>query len=487
MTDFALPPSAHFINGEWNSSSSATTYDVKNPADGSTLGTIPCADLPIVDHAVQSAKRALINKAWSDMPPLERGMLMNRLADLISANAEKLATVESLDNGKPIAFSRTLDIPLCAMWFRYFAGWTSKISGQNLQPSLQSGGSFHCYTRKEPVGVVAAIVPWNFPLVLAVWKIAPALAAGCTVVLKPAEDTPYSALMLAELAVEAGFPPGVLNVVLGQGDTGRLLVEHEGINKISFTGSTQTGKAILRAAANDLKRITLELGGKSPTIIMPDANMDLAIPGATQAIFVNSGQICFAGSRLIVPRKSMNQIIDGVSTVASTLKVGPSLDPETLMGPVINQKQLSSILEKIEMSISQGAALVQGGNRIGSCGYFLEPTILVTEDRNNTAFKDEFFGPVLTVTPYDDIDDIADIANDSYYGLAAHIFTENLGTAHKLAAKVNAGTIWVNTQLNPDPNIPFGGFKQSGWGRENGEEVLSSYTETKSVIMYLGS
>jgi phenylacetaldehyde dehydrogenase len=486
MTETTLPPSAHFINGEWDFTAATNLYDVRNPADGSTLGTIPCADQTVVDRAVRSANSALSDKKWRDIPPVERGMLLNRLADLITLNSEKLATIESLDNGKPIAFSSTLDIPLCAMWFRYFAGWTSKISGQCLQPGLQATGSFHCYTRKEPVGVVAAIVPWNFPLVLAVWKIAPALAAGCTVVLKPAEDTPYSALMLSKLAIEAGFPPGVLNVVLGKGDTGRLLVEHEGIDKISFTGSTQTGKAILRAAANDLKRITLELGGKSPTIIMPDANMDLAIPGATQAIFVNSGQICFAGSRLIVPRTSMDQIIDGISSVASTLKVGPGLDPETLMGPVVNQKQLHSILEKVDRSIMQGASLAHGGNQIRRNGYFIEPTILVTEDRENTAFREEFFGPVLTVTPYDSLDDIADIANDTEYGLAAHIYTESLNNAHKLAAKVKAGTIWINTQLNPDPNIPFGGFKQSGWGRENGEEVLNSYTETKSVIMHLG-
>lgn len=478
-----LPPSQHYINGNWVNLNANKSLTVINPADGTAIGEIPCGDQGTVDAAVKAAKAAFENPTWRNMPPMAREGLMHRLANLIEANAEPLGQIETLDNGKPIAFSSTVDVPMTTAWFRYFAGWCSKLSGKTLTPALQPSGSHHAFTRRHPIGVVGAIVPWNFPLVLAAWKLAPALAAGCTVVLKPAELTPYSALKLAELIEEAGFPPGVFNVVLGDGSTGQSIVNHPGVNKISFTGSTAVGKSIVQSVSHDLKRVTLELGGKSPTIILPDADMDMAIPGAAQAVYANAGQICFAGTRLFAPRKQFDKVLEGIAGAAETFKIGPGLDPDTLLGPVISQKQMDGILGRIDESKSQGATLFTGGTRHGNNGYFLKPTILITEDRQNPAFRDEFFGPVLCATPYDDLDELAALANDSSYGLAAHIFTSKLQTAHQLADKLEAGTVWVNTQLSPDPNIPFGGFKQSGWGRENAENVLDHYTETKSVIM----
>lgn len=480
-----LPPSLNFINGEWQDDSSAPRIDVINPADEQVIGQIPNSGQAALDEAVAAANAAFRNPEWAAMPPLGRERLLHKLASLLEENMEEMATIESLDNGKPYGISSTFDVPLSAEWIRYYAGWPSKLSGESLDLALQPLGSHHAYTVREPVGVVGAIVPWNYPLVLAIWKMAPALAAGCTMVLKPAEQTPFSALRLAELIEEAGFPKGVFNVVLGDGKLGQRMVDHPNIQKISFTGSTRVGKLIVQSVANDLKRVTLELGGKSPTIIMPDADMDITIPGATQAVFMNSGQLCFAGTRLYAPRKQFDQVLEGIAEVAATMPIGPGLDPETLLGPVVSQVQVDSIMSKIDESKNQGAAVFTGGNRMDREGYFIDPTILITEDRNNTAYRDEFFGPVLTATPYDDLDDLADMANDSDYGLGANIYTENVSNAHMLASKIKAGTVWVNTQLSPDPNMPFGGFKQSGWGRENGADVFASYTETKSIIMKL--
>ncbi|USA44701.1 aldehyde dehydrogenase family protein [Spongiibacter taiwanensis] len=477
-----LPPSQHYINGEWVGGGDRV-IPVINPADGTQIGEIPSGDQHTVGAAVSAARAAFHNPHWRNMPPMVREGLMHRLASLIEENASQLGQIESLDNGKPIAFSSSVDVPMTITWFRYFAGWCSKLSGKSLSPALQPLDSHHAYTRRQPVGVVGAIVPWNFPLVLAAWKLAPALAAGCTVILKPAEQTPYSALKLAELISEAGFPPGVFNLVLGDGQTGQALVEHPGINKISFTGSTAVGKSIVRSVAHDLKRVTLELGGKSPTIILPDADMELAIPGAAQAVYANAGQICFAGTRLFAPRKQFDRILEGIASVAETFKIGPGLDPETLLGPVVSQKQMDGILARVDDSVRHGASLFTGGTRHGDSGYFISPSILVTEDRQNPAFREEFFGPVLCATPYDDLNDVAALANDSSYGLAAHVYTSSLQQAHQLSNSLDAGTVWVNTQLSPDPNIPFGGFKQSGWGRENAEDALDHYTETKSVIM----
>ena len=480
-----LPPSLNFINGEWCDDPSAERIVVRDPATEAEIGRIPRSGAAAVDSAVKAARAAFENPSWRDLPLLARERLIHRFADLVEAHASEIAQIESLDNGKPVMFANMLDVPYSVSWLRYYAGWPTKLAGKSLTPAIH-GPAHHCYTLREPVGVVGLIVPWNFPLVLAVWKIAPALAAGCTIVLKPAEQTPYSALKLAELAVAAGIPPGVFNVVLGDGVTGQAIVDHPGIAKLSFTGSTAVGKRILGSVAKDLKRVTLELGGKSPTVILPDADLETAIPGAAQAVFINSGQICFAGTRLFAPRKQLDRVLEGIAGVASSFKMGAGLEPDTMLGPVISERQAESVMSKMEAGIKAGAAVFSGGKRVDRKGYFIEPTILVTEDRQNPAFREELFGPVLTATPYDHIDDIAAMANDSDYGLGAHVYTRDLSAAHQLARKIQAGTVWINTQLAPDPNLPFGGFKQSGWGRENGDEVFSHYLETKSVIVKIG-
>ena len=480
-----LPEGLNFIGGKWQSEPQARLHKVYDPATEKELGCIPCSGERTVDSAVKAAKAAFMDPAWRDLPPIARERLLHRLADLIEENGAVLAAIESLDNGKPIAFSSTVDIPMSVMWVRYMAGWPTKLMGRSIAPALQPAGSHLAYTLRQPVGVVAAIVPWNYPLVLALWKIAPALAAGCTVVLKPAEDTPYSTIRLTQLIEQAGFPPGVFNLVLGDGHTGQALVRHPDVAKISFTGSTATGKKLIADAAHNLKRLTLELGGKSPTIILPDADMSTAIPGAAQAVFFNSGQVCFAGTRLFAPRKMMDQVLDGICQVAKAFPIGAGSDPTSMLGPVVSERQLDSVLRKVKAGVDAGAEVVLGGGRVDRLGYFVEPTVLLTSDKNNPAYREEIFGPVLTATPYDDLDELADLANDSDYGLAAHIYTRDLATAHRLAQRIDAGTVWVNTQLSPDPAIPFGGFKQSGWGRENGEDVFSHYTENKSVIVKL--
>ena len=480
-----MPEGLNFIGGKWQSEPQARLHKVYDPATEKELGCIPCSGERTVDSAVKAAKAAFMDPAWRDLPPIARERLLHRLADLIEENGAVLAAIESLDNGKPIAFSSTVDIPMSVMWVRYMAGWPTKLMGRSIAPALQPAGSHLAYTLRQPVGVVAAIVPWNYPLVLALWKIAPALAAGCTVVLKPAEDTPYSTIRLTQLIEQAGFPPGVFNLVLGDGHTGQALVRHPDVAKISFTGSTATGKKLIADAAHNLKRLTLELGGKSPTIILPDADMSTAIPGAAQAVFFNSGQVCFAGTRLFAPRKMMDQVLDGICQVAKAFPIGAGSDPTSMLGPVVSERQLDSVLRKVKAGVDAGAEVVLGGGRVDRLGYFVEPTVLLTSDKNNPAYREEIFGPVLTATPYDDLDELADLANDSDYGLAAHIYTRDLATAHRLAQRIDAGTVWVNTQLSPDPAIPFGGFKQSGWGRENGEDVFSHYTENKSVIVKL--
>ncbi|EZP36726.1 putative aldehyde dehydrogenase DhaS [Janthinobacterium lividum] len=479
-----LPPAHNYIGGVI-AATHAPRIDVLNPATGEVIGDIPRSGKDEVDSAVQAARAAFDEPAWRDMAPAARERLLHRFADLLEADAQGMARLESLDSGKPIAFTSTIDVPYAVAWLRYYAGWPTKLAGKAQAPAIH-GPSFHAYTLREPVGVVGLIVPWNYPLILAVWKLAPALAAGCTVVLKPAQNTPYSALRLAHLAREAGFPPGVFNVVLGDGGTGQALVEHPGVAKLSFTGSTRVGKQILASVASDLKRVTLELGGKSPTIILPDADMHSAIPGAAQSVFVHAGQICFAGTRLFAPRKQFQQVLDGIAGVAATFGVGDPLDPATLLGPLISQAQLDSVLARIDASVKAGATLFCGGRQVPRAGYYVEPTILVTEDRANPGFREEFFGPVLVATPYDDLEQVVAMANDSDYGLAAHVHTRDLATAHQLARKLQAGTVWINTQLAPDPAMPFGGFKQSGWGRENGEDVFDHYLETKSVIARIG-
>jgi phenylacetaldehyde dehydrogenase len=421
------------------------------------------------------------------MSPSARGKILWKIGDLILEHLEELAQLESLNNGKPIAVARGADVPLAADLFHYMAGWATKIEGSTLALSVPytPDAQYHAYTRKEPIGVVAQIIPWNFPLLMAAWKLGPVLTAGCTVVLKPAEETPLSALLLAQICLDAGLPPGVLNVVTGFGETcGAPLAAHPGVDKVAFTGSTEVGKLIVKAAANDLKKVTLELGGKSPNIILDDADMSQAITGASNAIFFNHGQCCCAGSRLFVQEKSYDQVLEGVSAAAKKIKLGPGLNPATEMGPLVSKVQFERVTGFLKSGREEGARTVAGGQRYGETGFFVQPTVLDGTKDSMKVYKEEIFGPVVTVMPFKEVDDdIIRRANDSVYGLAAGLWTSNIQRAHRIANKLRAGTVWINCYNIFDASMPFGGYKQSGWGREMGQEVLKNYLETKSICM----
>lgn len=469
-----------WIGGEWTKPSDAR-IDVFNPATGAVISTVSAGDANDVDLAVRAARKAFESPAWAEMFPSRRGRLLWDIADRIEKNADLLAEVEYLNNGKSRAFIRERDLVNAAEVFRYFAGWATKIYGRTASLSRPA---LHAYTLKEPAGVAGLIIPWNFPLMMAAWKLAPALAAGCACVLKPAEETPLTALMLAELADEAGVPPGVVNVVTGLGEAaGGALTAHPGVDKISFTGSTEVGKLIVKAAAGNLKKLSLELGGKSPTIIFPDARKDAAKAAAAASIFFNAGQVCAAGSRLFVHRSLFDEVVDSVATRAKTIKVGAGNDPQSQMGPLISKKHLGRVEGYVEGGIKSGAGLAAGGKRLDREGYFFEPTVMVNTQSQSRIVREEVFGPVLVTDSFDDLDEVAAKANDTIYGLSASIWTENLGTAHALARKLQAGSILINAGGGLDPNLPFGGYKQSGWGREFGEDGLELYLQTKSVLI----
>ncbi len=472
------------IDGQWVPAASGEEFDVVDPSTGAVVCRVPKGSAEDVNRAVVAARRAFDSGPWSRMSGADRAKLIWRLADALEARVEDFAILESVDNGKPIGSAKG-DMLGSIAHLRYYAGWAGKIGGETI-PS-QRPGNFHSYTLREPIGVVGAITPWNYPLMMTMWKLAPALAAGCTVILKPPEQTPLSTLWMGELVQAAGFPDGVVNIVSGYGDAGAALVEHPGVDKIAFTGSTVTGKTILRSAAMTLKRVSLELGGKSPTVILPDADLSLAIPGAARSIFSNSGQVCVAGSRLFAHRTIFDQVVDGIAAAATHLKVGPGLAPETEIGPLVSDEQFARVTGYLRTGVDEGAEVVVGGKAVDRPGYFVEPTVLAKTNRDMTVRQEEIFGPVLCVMSFDD-DDLAAIAaeaNDTIYGLSAYIWTQNLSAAHKLAKLIKAGTVNINGG-GADAAVPFGGYKQSGWGREHGREGIEIYTELKSVSINLG-
>ncbi len=483
--DFVARKHKLLIDGKWVEPASGRRFAVYDPSNGQQIAEVAEGGAEDIAAAVAAARRAFEDSPWSRLRPTERGKLVWRLGDLLEQHADELAELEALDNGKPIRDARSVDLPFGCELLRYMGGWSTKITGQSIP--ISAPGDWHAYSIREPVGVVGQIIPWNFPLLMAVWKIAPALATGCTIVLKPAEQTPLSALRLGELALEAGIPPGVLNVVTGDGSAGAALAAHPDVDKVAFTGSTEVGKLIVQAAAGNLKKVSLELGGKSPAIVFPDADLSVAIPGTASGIFFNMGQCCTAGSRLFVHERIFDKMMTGLSNEAAKLKIGPGLDPETRIGPLVSDEQFQRVTGYLESGRAEGAEVVTGGKRHGNEGYFVEPTVLTRTNPSMKVVREEIFGPVVCAMPYndDDLERIAKQGNATEYGLAASIWTRDIGVAHKLARKLKAGSVWINVHNFNDVALPFGGYKQSGWGREMGYEAIELYTETKAVAALL--
>src|SRR3954466_6106003 len=469
------------INNQWTDAASGKTFPTYDPSTGEVLAQIAEGDKADIDRAVAAARKAF-GGPWRKMSPSDRGKLIWKLADLLEKHQEEFATLETLDNGKPLTISKAADVPLAIDCFRYMAGWATKIEGNTIP--FSKPGRYHAYTLREPLGVVGQIIPWNFPLLMAAWKLGPALAAGCCVVLKPAEQTPLSCLRLGELIQEAGIPDGVVNIVPGYGETaGAALAAHPDVDKIAFTGSTEVGKLIVHAAAGNLKKVTLELGGKSPNIVFDDADLNKATAGAANAIFFNHGQCCCAGSRLFVEDKIFDKVVEGISESAKKIRVGPGMNPDTQMGPLVSDEQFRRVCGYMEAGLNEGAKAVVGGKKVGNRGYFVEPTVLVNTNPKMKVVQEEIFGPVVTAMPFKSLDEIASEANNTAYGLAAGIWTKDIAKAHSLANKLKAGTVWINCYNVFDAAMPFGGYKQSGWGREMGKEALELYTETKAVCV----
>jgi phenylacetaldehyde dehydrogenase len=482
-------PKHNLINGKWVPAASGRTFNVLNPADGSLLSRVPDSEREDVNRAVAASRRAFETGPWQRLTPSERGRLMWRIGELILAHTDELAELESLDNGKPRAVAKLADVPLAADLFQYMAGWATKIEGNTIPISVPyaPGARFHAFTVREPVGVIGQIIPWNFPLLMAAWKLGPALAAGNCVVLKPAEQTPLSALRLGELLVEAGVPDGVVNIVTGFGETaGAAVAAHDDVDKVAFTGSTEVGKLIVKAAAGNLKKVSLELGGKSPNIIFRDAgDLEAAISGAANAIFFNHGQCCCAGSRLLVEKDIFDEVVSGVAERAKKIRLGPGLDPDTEMGPLVSEEQLTRVSHFLHQGKQDGACYVTGGGRAGERGYFVQPTVAKDVNPKMSIVREEIFGPVVVAEPFSRPEELVPRANDTTYGLAAGVWTRDIAKAHHIASQLRAGTVWINCYNVFDSALPFGGYKQSGWGREMGHEVLEAYTETKAVVIGL--
>jgi aldehyde dehydrogenase (NAD+) len=477
-----IGPTQLMIDNRWVNSASGKTFGTINPATGEVITRVAEAGAPDVDRAVKAARAAFEpGSNWSSASAARRGVLMNKLAALIEEHADELARLEALDNGKPYSLAKSLDLPLVIACYRYYAGWADKNHGR----TIPIEGPYFCYTRHEPVGVVGQIIPWNFPLLMQAWKLAPALACGCTVVLKTAEQTPLSALRVGELIIEAGFPPGVVNILSGFGPTaGQALARHMDVDKVAFTGSTEVGRLIMRyASESNLKRITLELGGKSPNIVFADADMDAAVEGAHRGLFLNQGQCCCAGSRLFVEERCYDQFVAGSVERAKKRVVGDPFDPNTEQGPQVDRDQFDKVMSYIDWGKEEGARLLTGGRRVGDCGFFVEPTVFADVRDDMKIAREEIFGPVMSIIKFKDVNDVIRRANDTTYGLAAAVWTRDITKAHAVANGVRAGTVWVNCYDVFDAAAPFGGFRQSGIGREMGEYGLANYTEVKTVTV----
>jgi aldehyde dehydrogenase (NAD+) len=478
-----IGPTKLLINNEWVESISGKRFETINPSTGEIICDVAEADSADVDRAVRAARKAFTSSDWSKMSATRRGELLYKLADLIEKNKEELARLETLDNGKPLNDSLNIDLNLVIACYRYYAGWADKIQGK----TIPINGSYFCYTRHEPVGVVGQIIPWNFPLLMQAWKLAPALAAGNTIVMKTAEQTPLSALRIGELIIEAGFPPGVVNILSGYGSTaGAAIASHMDIDKVAFTGSTEVGHLIMEASAkSNLKRVTLELGGKSPNIIFADADLDLAVEGAHFGLFFNQGQCCTAGSRLFVEEKCYDEFVAKTVERVKRRSVGDPFDSNTEQGPQVDREQFDKVMGYIESGMREGAEILYGGSRVGDRGYFIQPTVFANVGDEMKIAREEIFGPVMSIIKFKDIDDVVQRANNTIYGLAAAVWTKDISKAHAIAHSLRAGTVWINCYDVFDAAAPFGGFKQSGMGRELGEYGLQQYTEIKTVTMKL--
>jgi phenylacetaldehyde dehydrogenase len=488
VSDFISRTHKMLINGKWVEAASGKTFPTFDPATGEVLSQVAEGDREDIDRAVKAARAAFETGPWSKMTASERGRAIWKLGDLLEQRRDEFAEIESLDNGKPYKVARAADVPLAAELFRYMAGWATKIEGNTIPLSVPytPGAKYLAYTLREPVGVVGQIIPWNFPLLMAAWKLGPALATGNTIVLKPAEQTPLSVLRLGELIQEAGIPDGVVNIIPGYGETaGAALAAHPDVDKIAFTGSTEVGKLILHAAAGNLKKVSLELGGKSPNVVFADVDLDSAIAGAASAIFFNHGQCCCAGSRLFIESSIFDKVVEGVSARAEKIRVGPGMEKSTDMGPLVSAEQLNRVCSYLESGFAEGAKATVGGERLGDKGYFVKPTVLVNTNPQMKVVREEIFGPVVTAIPFRDPEELVTSANNSEYGLAAGIWTRDIQKAHRTAALLRAGTVWINCYNIFDAALPFGGYKQSGWGREMGHEVLEQYTEVKAVCAAL--
>lgn len=482
-------PRPMLINGKWVQAKSGRVFDVTDPATEMHLATVAEGDAADIDEAVRAARNALDNGPWGKMSPSARGRIVHKIGDLILEHLDELAQLESLDNGKPFSVARVADVPLAADIFHYMSGWATKLEGKHIPISnLVSPGQYLSFTRLEPIGVVGQIIPWNFPLLMAAWKLAPALATGCTVVLKVAEETPLSGLRLGELLQEAGVPDGVVNIVPGFGETaGAALASHPGVAKVAFTGSTDVGRLIVQAASRDLRKVSLELGGKSPNIILDDADIEAAIAGSTAGIFFNHGQCCNAGSRLFVQEKVFDKVVSGIAANAAKIKLGVGMDAATEMGPMVSDVQHGRVKNYLKCGLEEGARAVTGGSAPDGRGYFVNPTVLVDTKPDMKVVREEIFGPVLVAIPFKEVDDrLIATANDTIYGLAAGVWSRDIAKANQLANALKAGSVWVNCYHVFDAALPFGGYKQSGWGREMGQAVLSNYLEAKAITSRIG-